>query len=109
MRDLYLVAYYFQKPQNSRVHTQLAGWQSNKNNVVWDEQVHLATRLRAKDYSTASMILNITKKTIVKNSGDRQKSYEELHEYYQKEYPKYAEALAGKLYPDVAAGAPINT
>ena len=109
MRNLYLVAYYYQRPDNPRVRTQIPGWMKQEGNLSWDEQVQMTTRLRNRDHSMAKVILDLGKKTVVKNSWDSGKSFDELFEYYRKNYPKYTEELATKLYPDVAAQPTINT
>ena len=105
MRNLYLVAYYYQRPSNQRVRTNRPGWMTAEQNISWDEQVHIATRLRDRDLSMSRVILDLSRRSVVKNSWNSHKTFEELFEYYRAEYPQYAEQIASKLYPDIAAGA----
>lgn len=90
---MYLVAYYFQKPANNRVKTARAGWMNVPGNLALDEQVALATKLKPKDLSMAKVILDLRRRQIVRNSWNSQTNYDDLFDYYQKNYPKYAELM----------------
>lgn len=115
MKSIYLVAYYYQKPRSNRVRTQIAGWLNDQNNVSYDEQVAVTHNLRRRDESMASIILDLVNKKIVKNRWQSGRTFDELFDYYAKNYPQHTTELvksidAARTSPELArVTAPIIT
>jgi hypothetical protein len=93
MRNIYLVAYYFKRPRDNRVRTQIAGWQNNQNNVSYDEQVAVTHSLRKRDETMASIILDMVNRRVVKNRWQSGRSFDELLDYFAKSYPQHTTEL----------------
>ena len=90
---MFLVAYYFTKPSNTRVRTARAGWMNQPGAVSYDEQVALTTRIKPRDLSMAKIILDLRRRQVVRNSFNDNRNYNEMFEYFAKNYPKYAELM----------------
>lgn len=101
--SIYLVAYYFQKPSNNRVKTQLAGWMKNSNNVSWDEQVAITKNLRNRDISTAKIILDMRNQRVVKNGWGTSQSFDDFYDYFNKSYPQYTKEVMEQVNPEYLA------
>lgn len=97
--QIYLVAYYYQKPSNHRVRTQIAGWMKDQKNVSWDEQVSITRNLRNRDLSTARVILDLTKQKVVRNSWNSDSSFADMFEYFVKNYPEQTRGLREMVQP----------
>jgi preprotein translocase subunit SecY len=67
------------------------------NNYQYDEQVQITSRLRTQDISTAKIILNLSTKTVDKNSFNELKKFNELFKYFFKGYHKYITEVMIKL------------
>lgn len=100
MKTLYLVAYYYQKPANNRVKTQLKDWMKKPNSVSLDEQVALTRNLKPKDISMAKIILDLGNKKVVRNSWNSDNSFEQLFLYFHKGYPQYTKDVMLQIDPD---------
>lgn len=87
-KKVYLVAYYFMRPKNQRVKTHIAGWLKNENNISWDEQIALTTKLKEKDLTTAKVIMNLSDRVVIRNSVNNNKDFNELFDHYYKNYKK---------------------
>ena len=105
---MYLVAYYFQKPSNNRVKTQLAGWMKNNNNVSWDEQVAITKNLRNRDISTAKIILDMRNLRVVKNGWGTSQSFDDFYDYFNKSYPQYTKEVMEQVNPEYLAARQPN-
>ena len=87
-RSIYLVAHYVTRPRDPR-KTHIPGYMSNPANHQYDEQVQVSTRLRPKDINMAKVIINLSNKTVDKNSFNSNKDFNELFKYFFKGYHKY--------------------
>lgn len=87
-KNLYLVAYYAMKPKNSRIKTHVSGWMKDMDNVGYDEQIAVTTKIKNKDISMAKIILDLTNETVVRNGWGNEKSYYELYNYFYSKYQK---------------------
>ena len=96
---MYLVAYYLQKPSNSRIKTNKAGWMKVSENISYDEQVTITKNLKNRDITMAKVILDLRRKTIVRNAWGTNKNFNDLFKYFHKGYPKYASIMA-KIDPE---------
>lgn len=93
---IYLVAHYVSRPRDPR-KTHIAGYLKNPDNVQYDEQVQISTRLRPKDITTAKIIINLTDKVVQQNSFNKNKDFKELFKYFFKGYNKYITEVMVKL------------
>lgn len=96
---IYLVAHYISRPRDPR-KTHIAGYLKNHDNVQYDEQVQISTRLRPKDITTAKIIINLTDKVVQQNSFNNNKDFKELFKYFFKGYNKYITEVMVKLDAD---------
>jgi len=93
---IYLVAHYVSRPRDPR-KTHIAGYLKNPDNVQYDEQVQISTRLRPKDITTAKIIINLTDKVVQQNSFNNNTDFKELFKYFFKGYNKYITEVMVKL------------
>ena len=71
------MAHYTIKPKDPR-KTHIAGYMTDPANHQYDEQVQVSTRLRPKDINMAKVIMNLSNKTVDKNSFNGKKDFNEL-------------------------------
>jgi fructose-specific phosphotransferase system component IIB len=98
-QNIYLVANYVAKPRNPR-KTHVPGYMKDPANIQFDEQVQVSTRLRNQDLTTAKVIMNLSNKTVDKNSFNGNKNFDELFKYFFKGYHKYITEVMAKLDPE---------
>jgi hypothetical protein len=96
MKNIYLVAQYVTRPRDPR-KTHIAGYMKDPANYQYDERVQISTRLRNQDLYTAKIILNLSNKTVDKNSFNDVKNFDELFKYFFKGYHKYITEVMAKL------------
>ena len=87
-RSIYLVAYYITRPRDPR-KTHIPGYMTDPANHQYDEQVQVSTRLRPKDINMAKVIMDLSNKTVDKNSFNNNKDFNDLFKYFFKGYHKY--------------------
>jgi hypothetical protein len=87
-RSIYLVANYVTKPRDPK-KTHIPGYMKDPSNHQYDEQVHISTRLRSQDITSAKVIMNLSNKMVEKNSFNSNKDFNELFKYFFKGYHKY--------------------
>lgn len=95
-QSIYLIANYIAKPRNPR-KTHVAGYMKDPNNVQYDEQVQISTRLRPKDITTAKILINLSDKIVLQNNFNDNKDFKELFKYFFKGYNKYITEVMMKL------------
>jgi len=112
-RKTYLVAFYYMRPKNQRVRTNVPGWIKDQNNITWDEQIAITTKLKNNDLTTAKIILNLTDKSVLINGWNGQKDFDELFDHYYKHYRKDLDPVVTQLgyfnSPAAPADLPIQT
>ena len=86
-KDIFLVAHYYMKP-NTTVNTTKAGWKNDPNNVQWDETVEI-TRGTKKNAIDAKIVLNLSKKEVVRDSISNGRSFDQLFCYFFEGYSQY--------------------
>lgn len=94
--NIYLVAQYTIKPRNPK-KTHIPGYMKDPGNHQYDERVQITTRLRNQDLYTAKIILNLSDKTVDKNSFNDLKNFNDLFKYFFKGYHKYITEVMVKL------------
>lgn len=97
-KKIYLIAKYYQKPKHG-VNTCTKGWMNNPTNIRWDEQVVVASRLKNKDLE-AQLILNLSDKTVYRNTLGEGESFKEIFTYYFKNYDKYITQVMATIDKD---------
>ena len=99
-RDIHLIAYYHQKPKDPS-RTKEPGYMTNMDNIAYDESINITRGIKTRDQLQASVILNLNKEQVVKNSFRSDADYASLLAHYQEGYPKYINPLLAELYPEV--------
>lgn len=94
---IYLVAYYMKKPKHQRVNTAIKGWMDNPDNVSYEEQIAVATRLKTSDLNTAKIILDLSNRTVYRNSWGDNKTFDDLFEHFYTGYQKYLDPVIAQL------------
>ena len=95
-QNIYLVANYVTKPKDPR-RTHIPGYMKDPANHQYDEQVQISARLRQKDITTAKVIINLSTKTVEKNSFNNNKDFKELFKYFFTGYHKYVTTVMAQL------------
>lgn len=95
-QSIYLVAQYIARPRNPK-KTHIPGYMKDPNNLQYDERVQISSKLRTQDIQTAKIILNLTNKTVEKNSFNDLKNFNDLFKYFFKGYHKYITEVMVKL------------
>jgi len=98
IKNIFLIAQYFQKPKD-HVNTSVAGWMKNPENIRWDEQVSIATKMKTRDMN-AQVVLNLSTKQIVRNTFQSGKEFDEVFRYFLENYPQYIAQTMSMLDPD---------
>jgi hypothetical protein len=96
--SIFLVAYYFMRPQ-AKARTQIKGWMQTEKNLQFDEQVAVTRRLKNSDRTTAKVILDLSKKSVVRNGWGSTENFDELFKYFHASYPKYTTEVMTMLDP----------
>jgi hypothetical protein len=105
-KTVYLVAYYMIKPKHKRVGTQVKGWMSESDNVAYDEQIAVATKLKTNDLQTAKIILDLSNRTVYRNSWNNGKSFDDLFEHFYTGYQKYLDPVINQLGYEMVENVP---
>jgi hypothetical protein len=98
-QNIYLVAHYVTRPRDPK-KTYIPGYMKDPANHQYDEQVQISTRLRSQDNLMAKVIVNLSTKTVEKNSFNGNKDFNELFKYFFKGYHKYVTEVMSKLDPE---------
>jgi len=98
-QNIYLVAHYVTRPRDPK-KTHIPGYMKDPANHQYDEQVQISTRLRPQDNSMAKVIVNLSTKTVEKNSFNGKKDFDEMFKYFFKGYHKYVTEVMSKLDPE---------
>lgn len=96
-KDLHLVAFYAAKPRNPHM-THIKGYMKDPANIQYDEQVGFTLGLKTKDQIKAGVILNLSKKSVLKNTYDNtQKDFDTMFKYFLESYPQYVARVMSDL------------
>ena len=96
--NIYLVAFYGMKPRPG-VNTSKKGWMEDKSNLQYDERVEI-TRGRKKSSALANVIIDLSTKTIVKNTFNDDRDFRSFFKYYFGGYHEYITAVMKQLDPE---------
>lgn len=106
-KSIYLIAYYYIKPRTKQ--TQVAGWMDNQDNVQYDEQIAIARKIKNRDLTTAKVILDLSNRTVYKNSWKSEVGFDDLFEHYYEGYSKYLDPVIQELGYEFVAVNPEAT
>jgi hypothetical protein len=70
-----------------------------EKNMQFDEQVAVTRRLKNSDQTTAKVILDLSKKSVVRNGWGSTEAFDELFKYFHASYPKYTTEVMATLDP----------
>jgi hypothetical protein len=70
-----------------------------EKNMQFDEQVAVTRRLKNSDQTTAKVILDLSKKSVVRNGWGSTEQFDELFKYFHASYPKYTTEVMAMLDP----------
>lgn len=105
-KTVYLVAYYMIKPKHKRVGTQVSGWMLDSDNVAYDEQIAVSVKLKKNDLQTAKIILDLSSRTVYRNSWNNGKSFDDLFEHFYTGYQKYLDPVINQLGYEMVSNVP---
>jgi hypothetical protein len=97
-KDIYLVAKYMTKPKD-HVNTSKKGWMQDPANIRYDESMEVVRGLRSRDVD-AQVVLNLSRKTVERNSFKTEKTFDEIFQYFFINYSQYLIPVIGQLDPD---------
>jgi hypothetical protein len=95
--NIYLVAFYGMKPRPG-VNTSKKGWMEDKNNLQYDERLEI-TKGRKKSSALANVVLDLSTKTVVKNTFNDDSDFKSFFKYYFGGYHEYITAVMKQLDP----------
>lgn len=94
-KNIYLVAFYGMKPRPG-VKTNVKGWMNDAANITYDERIEISRGLK-KNSSTAKVVLDLSNKTVVRNTWGTDRSFDEYFKYYFKGYHQYLTTVMTQL------------
>jgi len=97
-QDIFLLAFYHMKPRPG-VRTQVAGWMNDSANITYDENVEI-TRGQHKNITRAKVVLNLSKKTVVRNGWGTDRKFDEYFKHYFKGFHQYITSVMMQLDPE---------
>lgn len=107
-RSIYLVAHYAIRPKTKYI-ANTAGWMKNPDNVSYDEQMTVTVKLAKKDQESAKVILDLTNRTVYRNSWRSESTFDDLFEYFYNGYPKYLEPVIQQLGYEMVSKDAVTT
>ena len=96
--NIYLVAFYGMKPRKG-VNTSKKGWMEDKSNLQYDEKVEI-TRGHKKSSALANVILNLSQKSVERNTFNDDRDFKSFFKYYFGGYDQYITAVMKQLDPE---------
>jgi len=97
-KNVYLVAFYTMKPRPG-VNTSVKGWMNNKDNLQYDERLEITRGIKKNSY-LANVILDLSNKTISKNTFNDERDLKSFFKYYFGGYHKYISTVMNQLDPE---------
>ena len=97
-KSIYLVAHYYMRPRG-KAPTQIKGWMSDANNMMYDEKVAITRNLKKSDLSTAKIIMDLSKKSVVRNGWNNMDDFDKLFGYFHEGYPQYTTTIMKEVDP----------
>jgi hypothetical protein len=101
-KNIYLVAHHYLKPKHG-VNTSRKGWMNDRSNFQYDERVEITRGLKGGS-KTASIILNLSKKSVESNQFNGDRNFRALFKYFFEGYDKYITQVMSQVDPDYLKG-----
>ena len=80
------------------VNTSKKGWMNDKNNLQYDEKIEI-TRGQKKSSLLANVILNLSQKSVQRNTFNDDRDFKSFFKYYFGGYDQYITAVMKQLDP----------
>ena len=80
------------------VNTSRKGWMDNRDNIQYDEHIEI-TRGIKRSSDTAKIILNLSDKTVIRNTFGTDREFKEFFKYYFGGYHEYLITVMRQLDP----------
>jgi hypothetical protein len=93
--DIYLVAFYHLKPRPG-VNTSKKGWMADFANITYDESIEI-TRGIKKNSQMAKVVLNLSNKSVDRNTWGTDRSFDEYFKHFFTGYHKYVTTVMLQL------------
>jgi hypothetical protein len=91
------VAFYGMKPKD-HVNTSVKGWMNDPENIRYDESIEI-TRGIKKNAGAAKVIVNLSAKTVERNTWKNDADFDLLFKYFFASYHKYIIEVMTQLDP----------
>mgnify|MGYP003342662741 CR=1 FL=1 len=78
------------------VNTSKRGWMQDTNNITYDETIEISRGLK-KNAANGKVVLNLSKRTVDRNTWGTDRSFDEYFKYYFKGWHQYLTAVMTKL------------
>jgi hypothetical protein len=78
------------------VKTNVKGWMDNADNITYDERIEISRGLK-KNSAAAKVILNLSDRTIYRNTWGTDRSFDEYFKYFFKGYHQYLTTVMTQL------------
>lgn len=98
--DLYLIATYTAQPRDPKM-TKIAGYMKDPANITYTEKVEFAIGLKSKDQTATGVVVNLTKRLVIKNRFNPDAEFDDVIKYYCDAYPEYMEKVGFTLEKEV--------
>lgn len=93
-KDIYLIAHHYKVPRNPSLSA-MKDFGKNEANWQWNEEVSFKQKINKKDNVSASVILGLHQKKVIRSSMNPAATYEELYDYFYKNgYKDYLDRVA---------------
>jgi hypothetical protein len=97
-KSIYLAAFYSIHPKN-HINTSVKGWMSDPNNIRYDERIEITRGVR-KNSHDAKILIDLSSKTVSRNSWGDNRNFDDLFKYFFKGYHKYVTEIMTQLDPE---------
>lgn len=87
-QHIYILAKYIARPLDPR-QTSKPGYMKNPENIHYDEHVALTKGLKSKHRADNHVVLDITEQTVIKNTFNANRNFNEIFEHFTKNYESY--------------------
>lgn len=78
------------------VKTNVKGWMDNLDNITYDESIEITRGLK-KNSTAAKVVLNLSNKSVDRNTWGTTRSFDEYFKHYFTGYHKYLTAVMTQL------------
>lgn len=96
-KDIYIVGFYSTKPRKG-VKTNVKGWMNDPSNLQYDEKVEI-TRGIKNSATNAKILINLSKKEVVRNGFNSDRDFKSLFKYFFSGYHKYITTVMTQIDP----------